>query len=332
MALILTKKAATPAPSKMLQSLKKQVSIKNMIHKELAGWEKARPHGTIHASELFKDMEFCPREWAFLDLGLAKKKDSFLGTAMKITFDHGRDMENRLRNEWIRDYMVGYWECNVCGHLHPTFGKAPKIKCPKCGWGNKWRYHEVRVLDPKSGVSGGIDGFVDVGESKLRLLEIKSMDKDMHKALKAPLADHKVRTSLYLKLVELAHEEYTDRINTQESTVLYVSKSYGFKDDTLAASGIKDSPFSPFKEYPVGRNDGLHKLELSKATALTKWRALNDSGGSPGLPCGVCTNGLSKRAQQCSSIAPCFSGGFPSTITWTDGGVPKHPGKAIIAE
>lgn len=332
MALILTKKTATPTPSKTLQSLKKQVSIKHMIHRELAGWETARPHGTIHASELFKDKEFCPREWAFLDMGMAKKKDEFLGTAMRITFDHGRDMEGRLRNEWIRSFMVGYWECGVCGHVHPTFGKAPKIKCPKCGWGHQWMYREVRILDPKSGVSGGVDGFVDVGESKLRILEVKSMDKDIHKALKAPLAEHKVRTSLYLKLAELAHEDYTDRINTQESSILYVSKSYGLKDESLAVAGIKDSPFSPFKEYSIGRSDELHLTQLNKATALTIWRGLRTKGGSPGLPCGVCTNGLSKRAQQCSAISHCFSGNFPSTITWLDGGNPKHLGKSIIAE
>ena len=330
MALIL-KKGTAAKPSSLLQSMKKEVSIKHMIHRELAGWEEPRPHGTIHASELFKEREFCPREWAFLDMGVAKKKAEFLGTAMRITFDHGRDMETRLRNQWLRDYMVGYWECGVCGHTHEKFGKAPKVACSKCGWSHQWGYKEVRLLDPESGVSGGIDGFVDVGDKKLRLLEIKSMDKDQHKGLIAPLAEHKLRTSLYLTLAERSHLPESERINQQEATILYVSKSFGFKDESLSEAGIKDAPFSPFKEFAVTRDDSLAETPVAKAKALTYWRKNKESGvSSGGLPCGVCPNGLIKRAQQCTAVGACFSGSYPSTITWLENGKPRHPGKPIV--
>lgn len=312
------------------QSKDQGKSIKHLIHSSLAGWEAPRPHGVIHASDLMKDKEFCPREWAFLDLGIVKKKGDFVGTALRITFDHGRDMEWRLRNEWLRSHMVGYWECGVCGHVHETFGKAPKIKCPKCGWGHQWEYHEVRLVDKESGISGGIDGFVDIGQQKLRLLEIKSMDKDEHKKLMAPLAEHRFRTALYLKLADHSDLPQTDRIDQQEGTILYVSKSFGFKDETLKEAGIKDSPFSPFKEFSVSRDDALVAIPVAKATALTFYRNKVASGGSAGLPCGICHNGLCKRAQQCTAVGPCFSGSYPATITWKENGVPRHPGKPIV--
>lgn len=316
---------------KSIKAKEQAVSIKHLIHSSLAGWEDPRPHGKIHASELFKEKEFCPREWALLDLGAAKKKSEFVGTALRVTFDHGRDMEWRLRNEWLRDYMVGYWECGVCGHVHGTFGKAPKIGCPKCGWGSRWEYHESRLLDKESGVSGGIDGFLDIGQSKLRLLEIKSMDKDEHRKLVSPLAEHRVRTSLYLSLVAKSDLPHTERINQQEATILYVSKSFGFKDETLKAAGIKDAPFSPFKEFLVSRDDSLYKTPLARAKALTTYRNKMTAGVATGLPCGVCHNGLCKRAQQCSAVGPCFSGNYPSTITWLENGVPRHPGKSVVA-
>lgn len=315
---------------KIVQSLNKgkEVSIKHMIHKELAGWQHPRPHGTLHASEVLKG-EFCPREWAFLDMGLAKKKKEFIGTAMRITFDHGRDMEYRLRNEWLRRFMIGFWSCRVCKHDHPTFGKVPMAKCPSCGW-EQWEYKETRLLSPTSGVSGGIDGFVDVGQSKAVILEIKSMDKDEHKKLAAPLADHKIRTSLYLRLADETLMKQSDRINTKQAKILYVSKSYGFKDESMKEAGIPDSPFSPFKEFSIDRDDSLTDDVLNRAKALTLWRKLPPDQ-NPGLPCGVCINGLTKRAQQCCAVGPCFSGHHPSTITWLHQGKPAHPGKPLIA-
>lgn len=307
----------------------KEVSIKHMLHRELAGWEDPRPHGTLHASSLLGDVEFCPREWAFLDMGLAKRRKEFLGTAMRITFDHGRDMERRLRNEWLRDYIIGNWECEVCGKLHPTFGKAPKGPCSSCGW-NKWGYKETRLESPVSGVSGGIDAFVDVGHPKAMILEIKSMDKDEHKKLAAPLAAHKLRTSLYLRLADETLLKESGRINTQKAKILYVSKSYGFKDDSIHAAGIKDAPFSPFKEFDIERDDSLTDDALNRAKALTLWRNLPKDQPN-GLPCGICPNGLGKRAQKCCAVAPCWNGHHPSTITWLEKGKPVHPGKPLIA-
>lgn len=309
----------------ILQSLKKKPSIKHMIHRKLAGWEKGRNDFHVHASDLMKELEFCPREWALRHTVGIKPKDQFLSTAMQITFAHGRDMEHRLRNEWLIDYVVGHWKCGVCKKKHDTFGKYPKIACPKCSY-KAWEYEEVHFISPITGITGGIDCLVDVDEPLHRILEIKSMDKDQHKALVAPLAEHKARTSLYMRLAEESHLDESDKMNTKEAHILYVSKSFGFKDDTLAEAGIKDSPFSPFKEFIIQRDDSLTSNVVERARVVKEFKADPNFG----MPCGICSNGLDKRAQQCSAVKPCWSGTYPATISWMENGKPKHLGKKMI--
>lgn len=312
---------------KILRAIKKEkaVSVKNLIHTRCAGYEPPRPVTTMHASDLMKDKEFCPREHAFLRLGVAKKRSEFISTALRITFDLGRFYETQIREVYLRDIAVGYWACGVCHHTHTTFGKEPKISCPKCKY-NRWEYLEPRFTSPSSDISGGIDILIDVGEAKLRLVEIKSMDKDEFKKLAAPLAEHRFRTSLYLRLAEEDNGPVSGRVNTKVATIIYVSKSFGFKDADLKADGIKDAAFSPFKEFEILRDDTMSDTSYAKAKALKTWQD-NPKGG---LPCGVCPNGLSKRAQGCTAVTACWSGSYPATISWYENGAIRHPGKHAV--
>jgi hypothetical protein len=301
-------------------------SLKFELHKRIAGWEEPRPHFPLRASDLLKSTaEFCPREHAFMDMGVASKKGSFVGTSLRMTFNHGSFMERQIRDVYLRDIVVGQWKCGICNHIHPTFGKSPKIKCPSCGWGTQWTYNEPRFEDSDTGVSGGIDALLDIGQPKLLIVEIKTISPDDFKTLVAPLAEHKFRTSLYLKLAETSKWGVSDRVNTKESKILYVTKSFGFKDETLKAAGIKDAAFSPFKEFTILRNDDMLSTPLAKAKVLKVWR-----DDKKGMPCGICPNGLTKRAQGCPAVAACFSGKYQSTLTWEDAGSPKHPGKTLV--
>lgn len=309
----------------VLKSLKKQPSIKNLIHSSVAGWEKARFDGVVHASDLGKELEFCPREWALQIVHGIKPKDQFVGTALRMTFAHGRNVERDLRNEWLAGYVVGYWKCRTCGHNHPTFGKHPKVKCPKCAY-TFWEYAETSFKSPHTGVSGSLDIIVDVGLPKHRIVEVKTMDKDQFKDLKAPLAEHKARTSLYMRLAHESHLDEADSINTNQAHILYVSKSFGFQDKTLAEAGIKDAPFSPFKEFMVERDDSLTDNVLNRARVVHLFRQDQNIG----MPCGVCVNGLEKRAQHCSAVKYCWNGSHPSIVTWKENGVVRHPAKKCV--
>lgn len=311
----------------IIKHLKKEaVSIKQTLHKRLAGWEEPRAHFPLRASDLLKkDSEFCPREHALLDMKVAVKKGSFVGTSLRMTFDHGKDTEERIRNKYLRDMAVGTWTCGVCDFPLPQFGKAPRCKCPTCGWEN-WRYDEPAFSSASTGIHGHIDILLDVGSTKLRLVELKTMAPDEFKTLVAPLAEHKARTSLYLSLASESSWEPSKRVNTEEATILYVSKAFGIKDDSLRAAGIKDAAFSPFKEFTIKRDDTLITTPLAKARVLKIWR----DNPKVGLPCGVCVNGLSKRAQGCSVVSACWSGSYPSVLTWPVAGEARHPGKKVV--
>jgi hypothetical protein len=332
------KKKPAPAPAapvspvkapglSFLSSLKKDVSLKLMIHKSLAGLELPRDPSILHASDLMRpEGEFCPREHAFLMMGVAKKKSTFVGTALRITYQHGRDLENHIRNTWLRESVVGHWKCGVCKKLS-EFGKAPKVKCTGCGWGHQWNYEEVRFTSPISGISCGIDALVNVGETHFRIAEVKTLAIDGFKKLTAPLAEHKFRTSLYMKLVEESPLPYATKVNIKEANLLYAAKSFGVKDDELKEAGVKDAAFSPFKEFVLQRDDAIVAVPVRKAITLKAWR----DNPNVGMPCGVCVNGLTKRAQQCSAVSACWSGNFPNTLTWTEeDGKPRHAGKKVV--
>lgn len=309
---------------KILKALQKTPSIKFMIHKSLAGWEAGRDDGYVHASDLMRDQEFCPREWVLRHIHEIKPKGEFISTAMAITFNHGRDVEYNVRNKWLKNHVVGNWVCDVCGAMHPTFGKYPKVACT-CGH-KRWIYSEFSFHSPYSGVGGSIDAIVDVGATKHPILEIKSMDKDEFKALKAPKAEHKARTSLYMRLAEESGLNETECVDVKKAHILYVAKAFGIKDDSLSEAGIKDAAFSPFKEFIIERDDSLTDTVINRARVV--YLAKQDP--TLGVPCGICSTGLEKRAQSCSALKPCWTGQHPNVITWLENGKPRHMGKVVL--
>src|SRR5206468_1295286 len=93
---------------------------------------------------------------------------------------------------------VCHWRCLGCGHDH-LFTTRPThcVKCPS----RAFKAEEVRFTSAKTGASAGIDILASLGEPKLTPVEIKTMNPDDFKTLVAPLAEHKQRTSLYLRII-----------------------------------------------------------------------------------------------------------------------------------
>lgn len=300
---------------KFTKAFKKEVrpSLKMAIHKRLAGWEDARSHKTLHASDLTKeDRQFCPREFALLDATKMKKKGEFIGTALMCTFHLGEAMHDLLRENWGLNESVGTWECLRCGARH-KFQKKPKV-CTmeaspgtKCG-GKHFKYHEETFRSLSTGAVGNMDMILDLGEPKFRACEIKSIKADDFKTLVAPLSEHRLRTNLYMRMIEDSDHPQKHKINTQEALVFYICKGFGNKDESIAEAGIKDSGFSPFKEFWVQRDDTATEEAWKLAMSLHKFR----QGGK--MPQGICPNGLIKRAQICSAVKPCWSGQYPAGV------------------
>jgi len=283
-------------------------SIKMMIHKRMAYTEPARGFKRIHASDLTKP-GFCPRMVRLLDVTGKKIPGEFISTALRLTFDHGNDTNKHIAENWLVDVAVGDWHCMKCGFLH-EFRRRPKI-C-SCGCKN-FEYREVRFESKECGASCGVDILVDTGEAKLRVVEVKTIDKDYFKSkdgkteLLAPMAEHKLRTTLYLRIIADSDHPKAGFINTQEAFVLYKSKGYGCKDTSLSENGVHDAPFSPFKEFTVCRDDNLTDTEWVRALVIKKAR----ENGT--MPSGKCTTAFCDGAKGCPVAKACFSGKYPAT-------------------
>lgn len=294
-----------------------EIRLKDFLHAAIGGFEKARSLHIIHASDLTKeDREYCPREVA-LHLHLKKKrKDQYISAPMAITFQEGRDKQARLNNDWLKDRVVGDWECQSCGAVR-NFCKKPNYLCDRQGVRCSWQYEEPRFVHDVARASGGMDAFVDLGLPKLRLVECKIIDKDYFKKLKAPLSEHKTRTQLYLKLIAESDHPKKDSVDTTRAHILYIMRGYGSKDE--------EGDITPFREFVVERNDKLVEEYLTKAHALTLWQNLPELG----FPYGVCENTMCPRAKSCAVKAECFSGDYAPTISWTDGGESVHNAEVV---
>ncbi len=279
-------------------------SLKLALHKEMAGWRPERTHKVLHASDLTKKEGFCPREFALLDLTGKKPKAQYIGTSLKATFDLGEALQKRFNEEWGRKFMVGTWKCVYCSQKHP-FQKHPG-KCTKCGC-KALDYHEERFQCEASGTDCGIDALVDLGEPLLRIAEVKTIKADDFKTLLAPLAEHRWRTNLYLRVLAESSRPEAKRINTQEALVFYICKGFGNKDTSLAENGIKDAAFSPFKEYWVSRDDSVTEAAFQQARALKLFR-----DGVGGVPEGVCPTAYCKKASHCIVSKECWGSDFPA--------------------
>lgn len=279
--------------------------LKHYLHNQMAGMEKARPRHNIHASDVTnQDVEFCPREQAILDLLGTKPPSRFVGTSLRYTFDLGNSIAALLIHDWAREVIIGDWKCSGCGSVH-RFCKLPSA-CKDCGC-RHLSYQEVRVLSKTTGISGGIDTFIKLpGWQKYRAVELKTMEKEEFKALKTAKAEHRIRTTLYLDLIADWDSPYAKFIDKSEAHILYMIKGFGVHDLDLKSEGIKDAPFTPFKEFYVKPNAGVTAPYLAKGKALYDFR--NRTGG---MPKGVCPSAFCKRADKCSVKQQCFSANYP---------------------
>lgn len=299
-----------------LQFLKKgkankvDLSVKYLLHKLLSDYDPARPLSRIHASELTKDDGFCPRMYALHDVTKTKAKDRWLTTSERMTFQIGRDQERNIVN-WLgeENRAVCDWKCVQCGTKH-EFQFKP-IKCTTCGC-RVTEPVEIRFQSAINGASCGVDMLIKLNAPKLVPVELKTMDKDLFKALTAPLPEHKWRTNLYLRLIAESASPHAHKVQTNEARILYVSKGgYGCADPTLSDYGVYDK-FSPFKEFIIQRDDSVTDGIVNRSKAVVDFRA-----GKVGMPKGICASATHKRAANCPMKGKCFSGDFPPEYDWS---------------
>ena len=171
---------AQPSFLKKLADLVPGNDLKFLLHSHLHVHDPHRGVETVHASELTKE-GFCPRFYALADVTQAKLPDEWLTTSDSATFFLGRTLQDAVVT-WFAEMgrAVGHWKCVSCSHLH-QFQPRP-VKCVKCAC-RKFEPEEVRFVSAVSGASCGIDMLVTRGKPLLRVVEIKTIDKDVFKGL-----------------------------------------------------------------------------------------------------------------------------------------------------
>ena len=280
-------------------------SVKYLLHQHLNGPEPERPLKNVHASELTKPDGICARAYALSDVTKQKPGNRWLSTSENMTFALGRVIQDLVVDAFAdMGKAICHWRCLNCNCLH-EFTSRP-IACNKCG-SKRFRYEEVRFESAVSGASCGVDMLLALGDSKLRPIEIKTMAADQFKPLAAPLAEHRLRTNLYLRIIAESKQSCASLVATDRANVLYVSKSaYGCADPQLKEWGLKEG-FSPFKEFVVERNDADTDAIVKPAITVKQFR-----DGEIGMPKGVCSTAMTKRACSCAFKSACFSGEHPA--------------------
>lgn len=264
-------------------------SLSKIIKENMQGAIKARGYKHLHASDLTKP-HFCSREVALVREHDLPLKGEYLTAALRLTFDIGNATAQLIAEKWAGEAALGNWECSVCGDFK-SFTRKPK-KCGCKPWAN-WIYREVNFVHRETQASGNIDLIIDLGEPKYRIVELKIIKPEDFAEIVAPLAEHKVRTSLYLDLVKNSSHPYRKAINTDEGLVFYVSRGYGKKVDGLGVL--------PFKEFRVKSNPETDAPYLERARKITLYEQ-----GEAALPERLCDSADCKRAKDCAAVEKCF--------------------------
>ena len=287
----------------MLEGDQGKHSLKVLLHRQLARMEPPRSMATLHASEVTKS-EFCARRSAIMLASGVRAGDEYLSGSMAMTFQIGRDVQDHIVSAAAdAGIAVGHWRCVACNRLH-EFCKRP-VECHKCTR-RTFTPVEVRFKSEVSGISGGFDMIMSTGLPKLRLVEIKTMAPIEFQALVLPLAEHKLRTALYLRIAAESANPLSQHIDQNEALVLYVSKGgFGHADPALTQL-LPRERHSPFKEFVVKRDDAMTQPTVDAAMALTGWRT-----GVSGMPTPRCHKPTDKLAQWCPVAQYCFGSVFP---------------------
>src|SRR6188508_1022472 len=259
--------------------LTEKPSVLRLLHAETTSSQTARDPKVLHASDLTDDQKsFCPREFALMRRVGVRKKPKYINPSLRMTFDEGMDKQNRITNDYLRDYMVGPWSCVLCGSTEEWHVGPPADTGCKRGT-HAWWYQEPVFTHP-SGFSGSIDGLIAFNAKTIRPLEVKILKGDELLVLKAPMAEHRIRTRLYLRLIaESTNNPHRDSIDTSCAHLLYVMRGFG---------RVVDGVMTPFLEFTVSRDDTDtdHYIELAERA-------------SAGMPTGICGTALDKRAKNC---------------------------------
>ena len=213
-------------------------------HIVLAGPGDVQRIGAPRASSLYKS---CVRKHVIgTHLGLQSTKR--LTINHRLTFGLGEAVHRWVQNDptVFGDRRRGWWKCRACNRVL-YFGAPPKREgCRHChALPGALEYHEYELglkADGITVVTGHPDMFI-MRAQMLRVVEVKTIEGEAFKALKAPLIDHLWQTQLYMWGCNL-DTRFPATLDQTVGFVLYISKKW-------------TSGSLPFKMFPVHENSNL---------------------------------------------------------------------------
>lgn len=282
--------AAPAAPA-----VKVKLPLMEVLVKHLSQPRPPRSVLVTHASDLTKE-SWCPRAAALHEASNTEPKAQYHPVGLKVTFENGDLLAEQLRAKWMGQRALGKWRCIKCNAHHT--GRKPDFNSPLCL--HLWRYEELVFEWPEYEFTGAIDLFADLDhpEGKATVVEIKTMNPEDFKSLKAPLAEHRIRTALYLALLERNKASLPFPVDTQTGIVLYISRGYGTTNPDYHNDII------PFREFTVDNRPEDIKDPLDRALVMKKFKAEKK------LPEKTCKESWTEPAKWCSAVAQCFSGKY----------------------
>lgn len=274
-------------------------SVIGVLKQQLGGSRPGRSMHVLHASDVTRSA-FCPKRWALFDVFEKDPPNDYVATAMDVTYQMGTVAERLLVEEWAGEAAVGNWSCRHCGEQRSMTTK-PAGYCPDSKGFFKpkhwWQYRQLVVEASDYGINGGIDALFNIGAPQLVITEIKTMNPVEFDQILMPLPEHRLRTNLYMWILEHSQHPFREKICTTEGRVLYISRGYG-------KLNAEWNEILPFKEFVVKRNDADLAEFLKRAKALHTFRQTGV------IPAGICATALDKIAKGCSVCQPCFSGKY----------------------
>jgi hypothetical protein len=232
-----------------------------------------------------------------MDVLNVTRPDTYIGTALRATFDLGNLTADHLTESWMGDRAVGSWKCQRCGTTR-AFSKKVTTVCNSAGTTCDWKYQEVQFFGESTGISGSLDLIADLDGPKYKIVELKIIKADDFEKLAAPLSEHRLRTRLYMKLVEDSTNPIRFQLDTQKALVLYVCRGFGKMHPDYGQ-------ILPFKCFEVERDDASIEKFMDNGLTVKLARENNTIPIEKTCDSVSCSN-----AKKCPVKAQCWSGEY----------------------
>lgn len=217
--------------------------------------------------------------------------------ADRIVWAMGRAAEKHVRTQFIdarrREGIVGAWSCR-CGKTKHEGLYNHQVRCSTCR-DRASNYGEISLFDYEMKIVGNPDLlFVRPDNYKLRVLEIKSMNKAEFEELVRPKPDHVIQALVYRRLLERNRMDPDDG-----ATIFYVCKDYR----------VRGGVYREFHVTGTENSEALLDGMWERARAIRDWKIANGAGANQDLPprLPACNSPTAPMAKNCDRCTACFA-------------------------